>query len=1669
MSGNANSPPEWDERTLLRYFAENKHREIALGEVQIWLEKLAGTINKPSIRKHAAETAKWLVVTREAETAADLLGITEIQLQSGVKGMAAATAAAISKYLSGNLIEETELASGMRPRGLKTPGSATSLDSQATTIMSSAAETAFVKIAQKATGFEAPELKPEGKKCKVEEFQRFIKKLARYKRDEWQDNGMHEACKKIYDSVGQPAHTTFADVQELVQDRTADYNFVEELKEMVPAQMWKDAKGDTCDSATALLLAMQQNVVNKPWEVLRPIMWATVSTPAVIKVANGLTPIFKTWTEDIEEVRYTDFCDTQMLFEAMMEMFQKFQPMVHMLSASWIQMEQQDNAALDDLIQIAWKKIEVLEARKTAAEQTVPQQTGKGKGKGKGKGTSSKGKGSKFDDDDDEESSMAKRTGRGSRSSFNRKAYICFDFRDKGHCRFGDNCQYSHDIDSKPSGGEVRTVGRNEYSEQDFKITEMDAEERLAAIEAENKKLRMMLQAHAAGEALAEARRVQPRDHALQVKPAVSEKKVAPSYRGMIKNKLKKFWEEGKLGLSKGPRLDTCATIAVVTPKDAKHMDTVELKHKIVLDTIDSTCEATTVATSKDCVVPIERAVVVKNAKVSVMPVHDAVKGGKAYYQDEEGAVLYDKEKNETYECPPDGPGGTQYRLPLKMTKPGRRLEVQAAEHAVWNERMARKKEERMEHQGLVHKPKNPYGCDVCDEAIITNAHKQVEYTKDVRPNEIGVAWDLVETPEDIDGNKIVVNAVTEDGVGVAIATKSKSAASLLTAVKETLDRLMHYYRHSKMITRFHSDQEPGLESVVKDYIAKIPEMKKTTTEGFDHDGNSRIERRNRKLREGQRLALLDATGMRQSYEELAAPAMLHASDCVNFLPESGERSPMQRIGAPQIDVLRETYPFGSKAFYWEAPERRASKTDTNGRRAIYLGRSHTVLGGHVLAPADWDNKRQIWVLGKSVHRKTIKVYPDTMLLKTVPDWVQGTKDANKSGAKAEAFEGIIQNMAMGKAKEENVYELAKIHAKRTEGGKDYYKCSWKGYAKTSTTWEPAENLTEYGSLGAVIEFEAAQAKKHAVRMVVQDEDLTAVHHLIAKHKLAGNLQMHVQEYKKEMAKVKNSKLRRELTESEVKSLQKQKVKIVMMRMNPEWHKPNHDHPEGRSKMRWIVLGHTEPSNWCTRAIDAPTLGSSTFRLMMAVGSDFMQCPLDPKDDEISTGDLEFAYLQAYDYSEEELKEAPKYVGYRPYPGARMKVWQMFGPVYGTGEGAINMYDTFSDFMTGVMDYVRISPKHVEKLLKNDKPLMEFIQAHNDRALYVHKTEPIMVGGFVDDLVVRGARQAHERFWRQVEQQWGIRSWGFVEPGMPRVHLGKRLSVEWIDGVKWYFIDQEEDIRSFVEEQPSKGFRYVDSPMMNKDELYSDMTLLSEEEKVEQQSIVGSLQYFANETRDDIAMAVNRVATQNAAPTVGAQKAARRIVAYLAAHASRRLKAPRVRTTTMHNFVDSDHAGDRKFGDTLSRTGDELLCNGMQYKWRSQKQPKTATSSATAEIVALSECVKDVRLHYWTGEEMGKKISWPAEICVDNTTALAVQTKVSPDSRLKGQFDLRKGWLLELQDKNKFKAVKVHTDYNLADGKTKPHRGSDIARWDTERERLQSKIVEAFRGARSHP
>ena len=63
---------------------------------------------------------------------------------------------------------------------------------------------------------------------------------------------------------------------------------------------------------------------------------------------------------------------------------------------------------------------------------------------------------------------------------------------------------------------------------------------------------------------------------------------------------------------------------------------------------------------------------------------------------------------------------------------------------------------------------------------------------------------------------------------------------------------------------------------------------------------------------------------------------------------------------------------------------------------------------------------------------------------------------------------------------------------------------------------------------------------------------------------------------------------------------------------------------------------------------------------------------------------------------------------------------------------------------------------------------------------------------------------------------------------------------------------------------------------------------------------------------------------------------------------------------------------------------------------------------------------------------------WPAVILVDNSSGIVFQQSMNPTSKLKGVFNLRWNWVTELQDKQRIKAVKVETKYNVADILTKP-------------------------------
>ena len=106
--------------------------------------------------------------------------------------------------------------------------------------------------------------------------------------------------------------------------------------------------------------------------------------------------------------------------------------------------------------------------------------------------------------------------------------------------------------------------------------------------------------------------------------------------------------------------------------------------------------------------------------------------------------------------------------------------------------------------------------------------------------------------------------------------------------------------------------------------------------------------------------------------------------------------------------------------------------------------------------------------------------------------------------------------------------------------------------------------MYEYGAGDTVLEYELKQQNKgKSVRYVNMNKEERAVQHLMGKHSLGGSVKQHLETCTEEMQSVLKQKLGRQLSDKEVKALKQKGVKVIMTRMNPEWHKPDHDYPEG--------------------------------------------------------------------------------------------------------------------------------------------------------------------------------------------------------------------------------------------------------------------------------------------------------------------------------------------------------------------------------------------------------------------------------------------------------------------------------------------------------------------------
>jgi len=194
--------------------------------------------------------------------------------------------------------------------------------------------------------------------------------------------------------------------------------------------------------------------------------------------------------------------------------------------------------------------------------------------------------------------------------------------------------------------------------------------------------------------------------------------------------------------------------------------------------------------------------------------------------------------------------------------------------------------------------------------------------------------------------------------------------------------------------------------------------------------------------------------------------------------------------------------------------------------------------------------------------------------------------------------------------------------------------------------------------------------------------------------------------------------------------------------------------------------------------------------------------------------------------------------------------------------------------------------------------------------------------------------------------------------------------------------------------------------------------------------------YLSKCTRPDIAYAVGKAARNSEHPTISDWIKVSHILKYL--NTTKNYKICYDGTGEIVGYTDSDFAGDLK--DRKSTSGNIILMGNNPICWTSKKQSIVATSTAEAEYVSTSECVKKV---LWIRNILEELFNFnkPITIYTDN---IASKTNIENDEinpKLK-HVAIKYFFNKDNIEKGKIKLEYVDSKNMLADVLTKYINGS---------------------------
>lgn len=202
------------------------------------------------------------------------------------------------------------------------------------------------------------------------------------------------------------------------------------------------------------------------------------------------------------------------------------------------------------------------------------------------------------------------------------------------------------------------------------------------------------------------------------------------------------------------------------------------------------------------------------------------------------------------------------------------------------------------------------------------------------------------------------------------------------------------------------------------------------------------------------------------------------------------------------------------------------------------------------------------------------------------------------------------------------------------------------------------------------------------------------------------------------------------------------------------------------------------------------------------------------------------------------------------------------------------------------------------------------------------------------------------------------------------------------------------------------------------------------------QQVVGCLQYLVNGTRPDIAQAVQAIARHVHNAGNKHWQAVKRVFRYLAGTKTLGLTFKAGGGLQLLGYADAGFASDLK--SRKSVTGVVVLLAQGCILHKSKQQNTIALSSAEAEIVALTDCAKEVQYFRYLLEEIGLPQDGPTRILEDNTSVISI---VESGTAYKGRMrhlEVSQRYVCQLQEDGDVDVRYTPTEEQVADMLTKP-------------------------------